>query len=248
MIDGKCRCFSIFEWLQSNQIYPLFSSAKVIFFSFVMYGFNKKNYFFYFLEKKRSIFADINQSTSMKKTLIFICIIVVGFQSFSQKRYKKTYFLLTDTVFTEGSYCILPDIIFNCSGGLGIHFSSNSSLDSIVLFLKKYPTLIVEIGCHTDSRPIPITNDTLSQIWAKRIVEYFIEKGIDPKRLTAKGYGEHEPRKLEKDMMSRGFSFKKGILLNTEYINSITDRKEKEAAHDLNRRTEMKILSLDAKP
>lgn len=184
----------------------------------------------------------------MKKTVIFICIILIGFQIFSQKSRDKTYFLLTDTVFSEGSYCILPDIIFNLSGGLRIHFSSEGSLDSIVLFLKKYPTLIVEIGCHTDSRPIPITNDTLSQIKAIRIIEYFIEKGIDPKRLTAKGYGEHEPRKLEKDVMSRGFTFKKGTLLISAYINSIADRKEKEAAHDLNRRTEMKILRVDAKP
>ncbi|MBP7101642.1 MAG: OmpA family protein [Bacteroidales bacterium] len=184
----------------------------------------------------------------MKKPVLFICIILIGFQSFSQKSRDKTYFLLTDTVFTESSYCVLPDIIFNLSGGWGIDFSSHGILDSIVLFLKKNPILIVEIGCHTDFRPIPMTNDTLSQRKAMRIVEYFIEKGIDPKRLTAKGYGEHEPRKLEKDMESRGFTFKKGTLLIPEYINSIADRKEKEAAHDLNRRTEMKILRVDAKP
>ncbi|MDD3280358.1 MAG: OmpA family protein [Bacteroidales bacterium] len=182
----------------------------------------------------------------MKKTVIFICIILIGFQSFSQKSGDKTYFLLTDTVFTEGSYCILPDIIFNLSGGGWI--DSQGMLDSIVLFLKKNSTLIVEIGCHTDSRPIPMTNDTLTQRRAIRIIEYFIEKGIDPKRLVAKGYGEHEPRKLEKDMVSRGFTFKKGTLLIPAYINSIADRQEKEAAHDLNRRTEMKILRVDAKP
>lgn len=184
----------------------------------------------------------------MKKIVLFICIILIGFQSFSQKSRDKTYFLLTDTVFTEGSYCILPDIYFWLTEGRGFDLSSQGNLDSIVLFLKKNPTLIVEIGCHTDFRPIPMTNDTLTQRKAIMIIEYFIEKGIDPKRLVAKGYGEHEPRKLEKDMESRGFTFKKGTLLIPEYINSIADRKEKEAAHDLNRRTEMKILRVDAKP
>jgi len=92
-----------------------------------------------------------------------------------------------------------------------------------------------------------MTNDTLSKYHAERIIEYLIEKGIDPKRLIAKGYGEHQPRTLEKDVVSRGFTFKKGTVLTPEYIKSLPDRKQQEAAHDLNRRTEMKIVSLDLK-
>lgn len=183
----------------------------------------------------------------MKKIGIVLLFILIGNQSFSQVNKKKDFFLLSDTVFKVGSYCILPDIIFNLSGGCSLHSYSYGNLDSIIGFLKMYPNLVIEIGCYTDCRPIPMTNDTLSQVKARRIIEYFVEKGIDEKRLIAKGYGEHEPRKLEKEVISRGFTFKKGTVLTPEYIKSLHSRQEQEAAHDLNRRTEMKIISLNFK-
>ena len=39
-----------------------------------------------------------------------------------------------------------------------------------------------------------ISNQILSQKRAQSVVDYLISKGIDPKRLIAKGYGESQPK------------------------------------------------------
>ncbi len=55
------------------------------------------------------------------------------------------------------------------------------------------PELIVEIQSHTDSKGSENYNMKLSQKRAESVVKYLISKGIDPKRLIAKGYGESLP-------------------------------------------------------
>ena len=62
-------------------------------------------------------------------------------------------------------------------------------LDSLVTILKTYP-ISVELGSHTDSRGSFKYNERLSQKRAESAVAYIVNKGIDPKRITAKGYGE----------------------------------------------------------
>jgi hypothetical protein len=47
---------------------------------------------------------------------------------------------------------------------------------------------------------------------------------------------------------AKTFSFKKGDNLTMEFINKIADKDEQEAAHQLNRRTEFKILRQDFAP
>ena len=63
-------------------------------------------------------------------------------------------------------------------------------LDKMFLFLKNNPQAIIEIGSHTDERGSAIYNFNLSQKRANTVAHYFITKGISPKRLKAKGYGE----------------------------------------------------------
>ncbi|MBR4492246.1 MAG: hypothetical protein IKO98_06280, partial [Bacteroidales bacterium] len=107
----------------------------------------------------------------------------------------------------------------------------------------------IELRSHTDVRPIPMTNDTLSQRLAESCVNFLIDSmHIDPARLVAKGYAERVPRTLERDIVSRGYLFKKGTVLTPEYINSLSPKNKQEAAHDLNRRTEFMILRDDYVP
>ncbi|HCT69771.1 MAG TPA: hypothetical protein DF409_00540, partial [Bacteroidales bacterium] len=75
-----------------------------------------------------------------------------------------------------------------------------------------------------------------------------IDRGIDPERLVAKGYGERVPRVLAKDVRKDGFLFKTGTRLTESYIDSLKTTPEKEAAHALNRRTEFRVLSKDFVP
>lgn len=58
--------------------------------------------------------------------------------------------------------------------------------------MSKYPELRIESGLHTDSRALFAYNEALSSKRASPTVKYIINKGIDPSRITSKGYGERE--------------------------------------------------------
>jgi outer membrane protein OmpA-like peptidoglycan-associated protein len=63
-------------------------------------------------------------------------------------------------------------------------------LEKILELLKLYPTLIMEIRTHTDSRGSKEYNRQLSQKRYKSIVDWLVKSGIDANRLSGKGYGE----------------------------------------------------------
>lgn len=116
------------------------------------------------------------------------------------------------------------------------------SLNGLIQTLTDNPKIVVELASHTDFRDTHERNDTLSQRRAESVVNYLIEKGIAPDRLVAKGYGERVPRTLGKDITRDGVSFPAGTVLTEEFINALKTTKEKEAAHQLNRRTEFRVL------
>jgi outer membrane protein OmpA-like peptidoglycan-associated protein len=96
-----------------------------------------------------------------------------------------------------------------------------SELDKIVAILNKYPNMRIELRSHTDSRGNDNFNLKLSDDRANSAALYIVGKGIDSKRIVAKGYGEKE-------------------LLNKCKNGAKCDEKQ----HEENRRTEFKILSL----
>ena len=53
--------------------------------------------------------------------------------------------------------------------------------------------IIIEIGSHTDARGTDAYNVVLSQNRAQSVVDYLVNKGVDKKRIRAKGYGEKFP-------------------------------------------------------
>ncbi len=142
---------------------------------------------------------------------------------------------------------VLPDILYDLAKW-DLKPQYQDSLMGLYKILIDNPTLVIELRSHTDIRPIPMTNDTLSQHRAESCVDFLVDSlGIAPERLVAKGYGERIPRKLERDIVSRGITFKKGTVLTPEYIKALP-RNQQEAAHDLNRRTEFLILRDDYVP
>jgi len=101
-----------------------------------------------------------------------------------------------------------------------IREDAKASLDELVKTLKQNP-INVELGSHTDCRASAAYNKTLSQNRAESAVKYLVSKGIDPARLTAKGYGE------------------------SKLINKCADGIPcTESEHQSNRRTEFKITSI----
>lgn len=100
-------------------------------------------------------------------------------------------------------------------------------LNKLYQFLKENPTVRIEIGGHTDTRGDAKSNLTLSHNRAESVYNYIIEKGIDPKRLSYKGYGQTKP------------------IISDGEIAAMQSEKEKERAHQSNRRTEYTILKND---
>lgn len=70
---------------------------------------------------------------------------------------------------------------------------SYTELDNLIDYLQKNKTIIIEIGGHTDNKGTSLYNDKLSLERAKAVYDHLLLKGIDPKRLSYKGYGENFP-------------------------------------------------------
>ncbi|MDC7999753.1 OmpA family protein [Aequorivita todarodis] len=65
-------------------------------------------------------------------------------------------------------------------------------LAKILAAMREYPELIIHIESHTDSRGNDSYNMALSERRAQATLKWLVAKGIDPNRLTAKGYGESQ--------------------------------------------------------
>lgn len=142
---------------------------------------------------------------------------------------------------------VLPEILYDLAKW-DLKPQYQDSLQGLITTLDENPTLIIELASHTDARDTYERNDILSQRRAQSVVDYLIERGIDPDRLVAKGYGERVPRKLSKDINRDGFLFTTGTVLTETYIDSLPTLAHREAAHQLNRRTEFRVLSKDFVP
>lgn len=64
---------------------------------------------------------------------------------------------------------------------------------TLLVVMRETPQIVIEISSHTDSKGEAEYNKKLSQARAESVVNYLIKKGIDSKRLYAKGYGEEKP-------------------------------------------------------
>lgn len=97
-----------------------------------------------------------------------------------------------------------------------IRADARPELDKLAQLLKDNPTMIIELSSHTDSRGSDAYNMTLSQRRAESVVNYLVQKGIEPERMEARGYGER---------------------------NLLIQNARNEEEHQKNRRTEFTILS-----
>lgn len=102
-----------------------------------------------------------------------------------------------------------------------IRRDSKPILDRVVELMNKYPNMKVEIGSHTDRRGGTTYNKVLSGNRAQSTRDYIIDKGISPKRISAKGYGESVP-----------------------VVKCASDDACTEEQHELNRRSEFVIKDL----
>ena len=138
----------------------------------------------------------------------------------------------------------LPNIFYDF-GKWDLRPESMVSLDKLVETLNDNPNVTIELMSHTDSRDTEEYNLDLSQKRAQTAVQYLIDKGIEPQRLSAKGYGESSPKIVDDYIVTQSPFLKTGATLTEQYINTLASEEQKEIAHQINRRTEFKVMRTD---
>lgn len=135
--------------------------------------------------------------------------------------------------------------------------NSPDSLMFVYNLLQEYPEMVLELSSHTDSRGKTEANQKLSENRAKACYKYLVEqKGVDPRRIVPVGKGENEPRTVYKkgdvylDAQPADMTGVETIVLTEAYINQFKtpNRALYERLHQLNRRTEGKVLRMDFDP
>ena len=91
-----------------------------------------------------------------------------------------------------GSNITLNNVFFKTEKW-SITSESFHELDKLVALLKDVSNLEIEISGHTDNTGSKVFNELLSQRRADAVVNYLVDKGIERKRLKAKGYGSSKP-------------------------------------------------------
>lgn len=96
-----------------------------------------------------------------------------------------------------------------------------TELDKLLAVIKANPRLTFELGAHTDSRGGDLYNLVLSDARAHSAEDYLIRSGVDPTRISSKGFGEE-------------------VLVNScaDGVNC------SEEQHQANRRVEVRITSV----
>jgi len=100
-----------------------------------------------------------------------------------------------------------------------IRGESEDDLAYLQELMEQYPDMVIELSAHTDSRGPKRYNRDLSQRRAQAAAKWLTKRGVAKKRIVPKGYGEVK-------------------LLNgcKDNVNCTEDE------HQLNRRTEFKVL------
>ncbi|GAB3336393.1 hypothetical protein GCM10027299_46390 [Larkinella ripae] len=123
-------------------------------------------------------------------------------------------------IYGEGDVFELKNIYYDYNKFF-IRPDAARELDHVATLLRKFPEMKIELRSHTDSRANDAYNLQLSTYRARATVDYLVNHGIDPRRLSAQGYGE------------------------TEILNGCTDEVAcPESKHQQNRRTEFKIVAV----
>jgi peptidoglycan-associated lipoprotein len=138
----------------------------------------------------------------------------------------------------------LPNILYDFARW-DLRPESMVALDGLVETLNNNPGVVIELASHTDSRGGAAHNMELSQKRAQSVVDYLIESGIDAARLVPRGYGKSKPRIIDERMAATYKFLSAGTILSEEFIGKLATEELRETAHQINRRTEFAVLSID---
>ncbi len=138
----------------------------------------------------------------------------------------------------------IPDIFYDFDKAK-LRPESMVALDSLVIFLEENIKITVELMSHTDRKGNDDYNMNLSNDRAKSVVDYLVSKGIEQERLTWQGYGETVPHTVGAQHAAKYPFLKEGDILSEDFVNGLNGVEQQDAADQINRRTQFKILSDD---
>ena len=123
--------------------------------------------------------------------------VVVSRELYDEKSFKlvvEEYQPIKNEVGLEPAFqvhLVSPDSIMFRFGEYNLlHADADEELDAIVATLKEHQEFNLEISAHTDSRGSRDYNQWLSERRAETAANYIIDHGIQPSRISQKGYGE----------------------------------------------------------
>jgi outer membrane protein OmpA-like peptidoglycan-associated protein len=73
-----------------------------------------------------------------------------------------------------------------------IRADARIELDKLLMWLRENPDMKIEVNAHTDVRGSEKYNQKLSDRRANQTVSYLTDRGIDPMRISGKGFGESQ--------------------------------------------------------
>jgi outer membrane protein OmpA-like peptidoglycan-associated protein len=92
----------------------------------------------------------------------------------------------------KGAKVVLNNIFFE-TGKATLTPQSRLELEKAIELLRVNPTMVIEIGGHTDNVGDDAYNMKLSHDRAKAVRDYLVTEGVASERIQAKGYGELNP-------------------------------------------------------
>ena len=135
---------------------------------------------------------------------------------------------------------VLKSVLFDL-GKSNLRLEGKEELDSLAsLLTKDWPNVVIELRSHTDLRGSDTLNARLSLDRAQSCVDYLVEQGVSSDRLIAVGMTDTEPVIIEDALEGLPLG-----VIDLEYINKLSSKRLREKAHQINRRTDFKVLSND---
>jgi outer membrane protein OmpA-like peptidoglycan-associated protein len=115
----------------------------------------------------------------------------------------------------------MPNIYFDLDQSF-ITKEATIELEKIVVVMKQYPAMKIDVRSHTDSRQTKKYNQALSNRRANATIDWLVNNGIELSRITGKGFGE------------------------TQLVNKCSDGvKCSDEEHFANRRSEFIVISME---
>ena len=145
-----------------------------------------------------------------------------------------------DTIVTNQPI-VLENILYDFDDAR-IRDEAESDLEYVQELMTKYPDMKIELSSHTDKEGNDDYNEDLSQRRAESARRWLVRNGIDRDRIVAKGYGEKEPKTINKQTAAKFNFLKEGDVLTEDFVNALEDPNDQDEADQLNRRTEFKII------